>query len=154
MCGSLKVRSLAAQQSSPLFGFCFLTGDRAKPSLSNLFPRFWSTSKVPMQISVALSVMLFGCKAFKIFYSVVSFISVNVVNMFARIKSIQPTSSHNTVHKPLATKSQVAHIVDVGCVRLELSENFSATRNGIQMVKKSIFDTVYLGANHVVPFGS
>jgi hypothetical protein len=151
--GSLKVRSLAAKQSSSLFGFRFLSGNGAKPSLSNLFSRFWCAGVMTVKIGMALAVMLFGSKAFKIFCSVIGLAFVNVMNVLFGIKKFQPASRHNTMRKSFSAKHGVAIGPWSRCVRLELSENFSATRNSVQVVKKSIFDTVYLNANHVVPLG-
>ena len=153
MRGSLKVRPFAAKQSSPLFGFCFLSGNGTKPSLSNLFSRFWCAGVMPVKISMAFAMMLFGGKAFKIFCSVIGLAFVNVMNVLFGIKKFQPASRHNTMRKSFSAKHGVAIGPWSRCVRLELSENFSATRNSVQVVKKSIFDTVYLNANHVVPLG-
>ena len=154
MCGSLKVRSLAAQQSSPLFGFCFLTGDRAKPSLPNLFPRFWCSSVVPVKTSVSIRHVFLLGQTFKIFNAIIRLVSVNVMHVLFRVKRLQPASRHNTMSKSFSAQHGISIGSQSGRVRLELSENFSAMRNSKQMVKKSIFDTVYLGANHVVPLGS
>jgi hypothetical protein len=151
--GSFKVRPFAAKQSSSLFGFCFLSGNGTKPSLPNLFFRFWCASVMTMKLGMALAVMLFGGKAFKIFCSVIGLTFVNVMDMFFGVKRFQPASCHNAMGKPFSAKHGVAIWPWSGSVRLELSKNFSATRNGVQVVKKSIFDTVYLNANHVVPFG-
>ena len=151
--GSLKIRSFAAQQSSPLFGFCFLSGNGTKPSLPNLFSRFWCTGVMSVKFSMALAMMFFGGKAFKIFCSIIRFTFVNVMHMLFGIKRFQPASRHDTMRKSFSAQHGVAIGPWSGRVRLELSENFSATRNSVQVVKKSIFDTVYLNANHVVPFG-
>jgi hypothetical protein len=154
MRGSFKVRPFAAKQSSPLFGFCFLSGNGTKPSLSNLFSRFWCAGVMPVKISMAFAMMLFGGKAFKIFCTVIGLTFVNVMDMLLGIKRLQPASRHNAMGKPFSAQHGIAIGPLSRRVRLELSENFSATRNSKQVVKKSIFDTVYLGANHVVPFGS
>jgi hypothetical protein len=154
VCGSLKVRSFAAKQSSPLFGFRFLSGNGTKPSLSNLFSRFWCASVVTPKPSVAVGHMLLLRQTFKIFCSVIGLIFVNVMDMFFGVKRFQPASCHDTMGESFSAKHGIAIGPWSGRVRLELSENFSATRNSVQVVKKSIFDTVYLNANHVVPFGS
>jgi hypothetical protein len=151
--GSLKVRPFAAQQSSPLFGFCFLSGNGTKPSLSDLFSRFWCASVIAPKPRVAIGHMLLLRQTFKIFCSVIGLTFVNVMDMLFGVKRFQPASRHNAMGKPFSAKHGVAIWPWSGRVRLELSENFSATRNGVQVVKKSIFDTVYLNANHVVPFG-
>ena len=151
--GSLNVAALAAQQSSPLFGFRLLGRNATQPRLTNLFSRLGRTGVVPMQICMALPVMLLRGKAFKIFNAVVSLVAVDVVNLLKRVKALQPASSHNSVHEPLAAQHEIALVVGCRRVWLELSESFSAARNSVQVVKKSIFDTVYLDANHVVPHG-
>ena len=151
--GSLDVGALAAQQSSPLFGFRLLGRNAAQPRLANLFSRLGRTGVVPMQICMALPVMLLRGKAFKIFNAVVSLVAVDVVDLLKRVKALQPASSHNSVHEPLATQHEIALVVGCRRVWLELSESFSAARNSVQVVKKSILDTVYLNADHVVPHG-
>ena len=151
--GSLDVGALAAQQSSPLFGFRLLGRNAAQPRLANLFSRLGRTGVVPMQICMALPVMLLRGKAFKIFNAVVSLVAVDVVDLLKRVKALQPASSHNSVHEPLAAQHEIALVVGCRRVWLELSESFSAARNSVQVVKKSILDTVYLNANHVVPHG-
>jgi hypothetical protein len=151
--GSLKVRPFAAKQSSPLLGFCFLTGNRTKPSLSNLFFRFWCASVIAPKPRMAVGHMLLLGQTFKIFCSIIGLTFVNVMNMLFGIKRFQPASRHDTMRKSFSAQHGVAIGPWSGRVRLELSENFSATRNSVQVVKKSIFDTVYLNANHVVPLG-
>jgi hypothetical protein len=150
---SLKVRPFSAQQSSPLFGFCFLSGNGTKSSLPNLLSRFWCTGVMPVKFSMAFAMMFLRGKTFKIFCSVIGLAFVNVMDMLFGVKRFQPASRHDTMRKSFSAQHGITIWPWSGCVRLELSENFSATRNSVQMVKKSIFDTVYLNANHVVPFG-
>ena len=151
--GSLDVGAFATQQSGPLFGFRLLGRNATQSRLANLFSRLGRTGVVPMQICMALPVMLLRGKAFKIFNAVVSLVAVDVVNLLKRVKALQPASSHNSVHEPLAAQHEIALVVGCRRVWLELSESFSAARNSVQVVKKSIFDTVYLNADHVVPHG-
>lgn len=151
--GSLNVGALAAQQSSPLFGFRLLGRNATQPRLANLFPRFGRDAMSTVRFGVTVGKMLFGRQALKIFSAVVSLIAVDVVNLLKRVKALQPASSYNSVHESLAAQHEIAHIVDCRRVWLELSESFSAARNSVQVVKKSIFDTVYLDADHVVPHG-
>jgi len=147
-----EVRPLAANQSGSLFGFRFFGRNAAQSSLPNLFPRFGRPNVVAVKPCVSVAKMLFGSQALKVFYPVVSFITVDVVNLFARVKRLQPASGHNAVRQTLSSKGQIAHIVASGCVRLELSENFSAARNGVNVVKESVLDSVYFYAQHAVPF--
>lgn len=100
---------------------------------------------------VTVCKMLFSGKALKVFRAVVSFVAVDVVNMFVRVKRIQPTSSHDTVRKPTFTQCGIPIKARQRNVRLELSENFSAARNGVKVVKESVLDSVYRYANHAVP---
>jgi len=153
MRNSPKVRPFAAKQSLTLFGLCFLSGNGTKPSLSNLSSRFWRAGVMPVKISMAFSMMLFSGEAFKIFCSVIGLTFITVMDMLFGVKRFQPASRHNAMGKPFSAQHGITIGPWSGRVRLELSENFSATRNSVQVVKKSIFDTVYLNANHVVPFG-
>lgn len=93
--------------------------------------------------------MLFRGDAFQIIRSVVVFHSIDVVNMFGRIKVIQPTLCHNTVHEPSSAQYQVPLRVRGGHIRHQLSENFSAARNGVKMVKHAVFNAVHRKADHV-----
>jgi len=147
-----KVRPLAANQSGSLFGFRLFGRNAAQSSLPNLFPRFWRSDVVPVQPRMTISKMFFGRQALQVFRSVVSFVAVNVVDLLVGVKRLQPASGHNAVHKPAPAKSQVPSIVNCGRVRLELSENFSAARNGVNVVKESVLDSVYFYAQHAVPF--
>lgn len=144
-----KVRTFATFQRGALLRFGFFGRNAAKSSLANLFPRFWG-SKERTSAGVFRSVF-FRSQAFKVFNAVVGFVAVDVVDMFRRIKRFKPTCRHNTMHQTLAPKMQVPIGSYDGRVRLELSENFSATRYGVQVVKKSVFDSGYGYANHVVP---
>ncbi len=146
-----EVRPLAANQSGSLFGFRLFGRNAAQSSLPDLFSRFIGANVMPVQPCVAVSKMFFGRQAFQVFRSVVSFVAVDVVNLFGRVKQLQPASGYNAVHKPPTTEGQVAHVVKRGCVRLELSENFSAARNGKKVVKESVLDSVYFYAQHAVP---
>jgi hypothetical protein len=151
---SFKVRSLAAQKSGALFGFCLLRGDGTKPSLADFFTRFWCANVVPMKISMAVAMMFFGGKTLKVFRSVIRFVPIYMVDLFVCIKRLQPTSGNNSVHQIVtSTKRKVAVFADSWCVRLELSENFSAARNCKKVVKESVMDSVYFNANHAVPLG-
>jgi hypothetical protein len=72
------------------------------------------------------------------------------MNFFVGVKRLQPASRHNTMHK-LLTKHQVASVMHRRNVRLELSESFSAARNGVKVAKESVLDSVYFYAQHAVP---
>jgi hypothetical protein len=148
-----KIRSFTADQSGSLFGFRLFGRNAAQPSLPDFFSRFGRSNIMAVDSSVSIAKMFFRRQTLKVFNSVVSFVSVNVVDLLARVKRLHPTSGHNTVHQTLPPKSQVAHVVTGGRVWLELSENFSAARNGVKVVEESVFDSVYFYAQHAVPHG-
>lgn len=154
MPGSFKVRPFATQQGSPLLGFGFFGCHFAESGLTNFFSRFWRSDVFAVLrhvFSMPFKQMLLLRQAFKVFHTIVRFVSIDVVNLFGWVKRLKPTSSHNAVHQPLATKRQIPHVVSGGRVRLELSENFSTTRYGVEMVEESVLDSVNFDANHVVP---
>jgi hypothetical protein len=96
--------------------------------------------------------VFFGSNALKIVGSVIGFITVNVMNLFKRVKPLQPTSRNNTVHKALPAQHKVSLCVVMGGVGVQISKNFPAARNGVKMVKHTVFNTSHRKANHVVPF--
>lgn len=146
-----EVGPLAAQQRSPLFCFGLFGSHASQASLANLFPRFWRSNVVPKQPRVSVANVFFWRNTFKVFYAVVSLVTIDVVHVLFGVKRLQPASGDNSMHEALTTKSQVPHVVNRGCVRLELSENFSAARNGVNVVKESVLDSVYFYAQHAVP---
>jgi len=151
MRGAFKVRTFATQQRRSLFRFGFLGSNFSKASLANLFFYFGRADVMSVKPSVAFSKMFLGRKAFKIFGSIVSFVAVNVVNVFGWMKRFQPTRGYRTVHKFFASERQVPVFSTCWNVRKKLSENFSATRNSVSVVKESVMDSVYGYVNHVVP---
>jgi hypothetical protein len=76
--GSLSVGALAAQQSSPLFGFRLLGRNATQPRLTNLFSRFDRYAMPTVCFGVAVCQMLLGSKAFKVVNAVVSLVAVDV----------------------------------------------------------------------------
>ena len=154
MTSSGKKRTFAAKKCGALLSLCFVGRNPSGAILANLLPCFWRTdvaTKFLKQVAVSFPQMFCLRKAFKVVGAVVGFIPVYVVDMFARAKTLKPTSCHNAVHKPLPSETQIPVIVVCGCIRLQLSDDFSTARNGVKMVKKSIFDFFYRDANHVVP---
>jgi len=149
--GALKVGTFAARQCGALFSLGFFGSNLPKSALANFFPRFGCSDVISVYSSVSVSKMFFRRQTFKIFNSVVSFVSVDVMNMFARIKRFKPTKSHGAVHKTTTSKHQVPLIVLARSIGKKLSENFSAARNGVKVVEESVFDSVYGYANHAVP---
>jgi len=147
-----KVRPLAANQSGSLFGFRLFGRNAAQSSLPDLFSRFIGANVMPVQPCVAVSKMFFGRQAFQVFRSVVSFVAVDVVNLFVGVKRLQPASGHNAVHQVVAAPKRQVPILTFGrYVGKKLSENFSAARNGVKVVKESVLDSVYFYAQHAVP---
>ena len=151
MWSASKEGALASQQRGSLLGFGFFGSHRAKTSLPNLFSGFGCSDVVTIQPFVSVSKVFFGGQALKVVGSVVSLIAIDVMNVLCWIKIIQPARSHNTMHQSLATKRQVSMRMLGRNVRLELSENFSAARNGVKVIEESVNDSVYFYAQHAVP---
>ena len=150
-----KVGSLAAQQRSPLLCFGFLGSHTSEAGQANLFSRFGRALMMRhavQGIGVAFQYVFALRQAFKVFYAIVSLVTVDVVNLLIGVKRLQPAGSHSAMNKRRASNPQVSLRVLVGCVRQELSENFSAARNSVQVVEKSVLDSVYFYAQHAVPF--
>jgi hypothetical protein len=153
MTSSGKKRTFAAKKCGTLLSLCFVGRNTSGAILANLLPCFWRTdvaTKFLKQVAVSFPQMFCLRKAFKVVRSVVGFIPVYVVDMFARAKTLKPTSCHNAVHKPMP-QTQITFGMVCRGIRLQLSDSFSTARNGVKMVKKSVFDFFYRDANHVVP---
>ena len=153
MTSSGKKRTFATKKCGALLGLCFLGRNPSGAILANLLPRFRATdvfSVLNKHVAMPFLQMLSLRKAFKVVGAVVGFVTVNVVNLFARIEILKPTGSHKAVHKP-TSKPQVPLRMDGWGTRLQLSDNFPTARNGVKMVKKSVLDFFYRDANHVVP---
>ena len=153
MTRSGKKRTFAAKKCGALLRLCFIGRNPSGAILANLFPRFWSTdiaTKFLKQVAMSFPQMFCLRKTFKVVGAVVGFVTVNVMDLFAWLKIFKPTCRHNAVHKP-TSKPQVPLRMDGWGARLHLSDDFSTTRNGVKMVKKSVFDFFYRDANHVVP---
>lgn len=154
MWSASKEMALASQQRGSLLGFGFFGSHRAKTSLTNLFSGFRCSKVLAIGrhfFCVPVKQMLLLRQAFQVVCTIVRFVSIDVMNLFARIKVVQPTSRHNAMHQSLTTKCKIPHVVFGWGVRLELSENFSAARNGVKVVEKSVNDSVYFYAQHAVP---
>jgi hypothetical protein len=149
-----KKRTFAAKKCGALLSLCFVGRNPSGAILANLLPRFWRTdvlSVLNKHVAMPFVHMFFLRKAFKVVGAVVGFVTVNVMDMFAGGKSLDPTCRHNTMHKPLAPETQIPSRMTCGGIRLQLSDNFSTARDCVKMVKKSILDFFYRDANHVVP---
>jgi len=149
-----KKRTFAAKKCGALLSFCFVGRNPSGAIFADLLPRFRATdvtAKFLKQVAMSFLQMLFLRKAFKVVGAVVGFVTVNVVDMLARGKSLKPTSCHNAVHKPMPSKAQIPAIVVRGYIRAQLSDNFSTARDCVKMVKESVLGSFYRDANHVVP---
>ena len=154
MWSASKEGALASQQRGSLLGFGFFGGHRAKPSLSNLFSGFRCSDVMRhfvQRISMTFKNVLSMREAFKIVGPVVGLVAVNVMNMLRWIKVVQPALSHNTMSQSVATDDGVSVRSRSRLTWLELSENFSAARNGVKVVEESVNDSVYFYAQHAVP---
>jgi hypothetical protein len=149
-----KKRAFAAKKCGALFSFCLLGRNSSKAILANLLPRFRRAdvaAKFLKQVAMSFLQMFCLRKAFKVIGAIISLVSVYMVNVFVWGKTLKPTCRYNTVHKPLSSETQIPAIVVCGCIRLQLSDNFSAKRDCVKMVKESILDSFYRDVNHVVP---
>ncbi len=151
MRGPRKVRACTAQQRGALLCFGLLGRNRPKAKLAKLLPRLGRPDVVSVLPCVAVGHVLFGRQAFKVLCSVVSFLPVYVMDVFGRVKRLQPTRRHDSVHEMTPPKGHVPVGVVNRCIGKKLSESFSAARNGVKVVKESVLDSVYVYANHVVP---
>jgi|GEM_PF-4455693 len=148
-----KMGTLATNESSPLLRLRFFGRNTPKSRLSNLFTGFVSTNVVPIKARMTLPEMLFSGKAFKVIDTVVRLNPVDMMDMLTGVKRLQPALRYDAMSESFAPKHGVP-IRSCGMkIGLKISENFSAVRNSIQMVKESVLDSVYLKANHVVPIG-
>lgn len=146
-----KVRSFTAFKRSALLRSGFLGRNRTKTSLTNLFARFRRSNVLTEVFAMVVFKMVSLRQTLQVFDVVVSFVAVNVVNLFSWVKRFQPASGHDTVHQTPAPQRKVPHAVVSRRVRLELSENFSAARNGVKMIKESVLDSINFYAQHAVP---
>lgn len=151
-----KVRTFAPKKSGTLFGLGFLGSNLAKPSLPDLFTGFVSTDVLAtsrQKIGMSFFQMLGLAQAFKVFNSVVSFVMVDVMDLFGRIKPFQPAFSHGSVKEPLASQKQITVFGKVRGVRCKLSESFPTTGHSVVGVKNFVGNSVKVEDCHVVPFG-
>lgn len=153
MTSSNKKRTFAAKKCGALLSLCFVGRNPSGAILANLLPCFWRTdvaTKFLKQVAMSFLQMFFLREAFKVFCSVVRFIAIDVMHLFIFAKRGKPTFGNDAVEQTPAA-SNVSIFSDAWAIRLQLSDNFSTARNGVKMVKKSVFDFFYRDANHVVP---
>ena len=135
---------------SETFGFfqpsCFAVFP-ASPVFTKLSTRFDSACVIPT-MNMLFSHVFFWRKPFKVIGMVVGFIAVLVMNMRTIFGIWNPANCNDSMHKSLSPNTQVIVIPLGGKVRTQLSKNFPAARDCVEMVKKSIFDTVHFKADH------
>jgi hypothetical protein len=151
--GSRKERTLATDQSSSLLGFCLVGRHFSGSVLAKLFACLFGAfvfAVLQKQFGVAVNKVLALRQTLKVFQPVVCFVPVNVVNLLFRVKIRHPANCHDAMQQ-LPTNAQVSHGVLAGRVRAVLSENFSAARNGVKVIKGAVFHAIDRKANHVVP---
>lgn len=153
--GSGKIRASFSKQSHPLFLLGLLGRDFAETVLPNFLSGFFRSdiSAVGSQHVSMPSRHMFGRgKTFQIFNAIVSFVTVDVVNVFGKVKTFQPASRDHTVHESFSPQGQIAVSALFWGKGGVLSKNFSAPRDSVEMVECSIFDAVYNEADHGEPF--
>ena len=153
---SFKKRALTAKQCGPLLGFSLFRGDRAQTSLTQFFANFICADVLAVRtqyVSVPQPQMILLRQTFQVFNSVVRFVAVNVVDLAFRVKRLQPTRGYNSMYQTVpSTQGQIAVASDYGLTREKISENFSAPRNRVLMIKKPVFNAVNGYGDHFVPF--
>jgi hypothetical protein len=154
VCSASKIRPLAAKERSPLFLFGLFGRNPAQPVFSDFAPRFFGSS-IPAQsvhgFSMALQKVLSCCKALQIFQSVVRFYLVNVMYLFAWVKSLHPTLCYNAMDQ-FVPHNQITQRVRFRSVRSVFSKDFPATRYSVKVVISTVLNTVHRKADHVAPF--
>jgi hypothetical protein len=151
--GSLKVRTFAPEQRGSLFGFGLFRGHAAKPRLPNLFASFGRAFVLTVCVQyfrVSLRQVLKLRQAFQVFGSVVRFVAVEVMHLFAKPKRVQPTSGNDTMHQTVTPQTQVAVATQSRGVRVSFSENFPTSGNSKQVVEDPVFNSVNDYAVHGV----
>jgi len=136
------------------FAASFFAVNDSSAKLTHFLPRLFGPmvfANPARYIKMPTAKMLFGSDALKVVGSVVSLVTVNVMDLFNWIKIIQPASRNNSMHKTLAAQHKVSLCVNVRNVGVQISKNFPAARNSVKMVKHTVFNTVHRKANHVVP---
>jgi hypothetical protein len=123
----------------------------SQSEISQFSTGFVCSDVIAVRAFMSICNMFFCSKAFKVVRAVVCFNTVNVMDLFFGRKARYPTSSYYAVHQPAAAQHKVSLGMLLRGVRLQLSKNFSATRNSIKMVKDTVLSVVHCKANHVAP---
>jgi hypothetical protein len=153
MTSTSEQRTFATNKRGALFSLCLLGRNPSGAVKANLLPRFRGTNVLAephQKLAMPFGQMFALRKAFKVVGAVVGFITVNVVDLFAWLKIGEPACRYNAVHKP-SPETQVPLLVNGWGTREQLSDNFSAARSRVKMVKESVLGSFYRDANHVVP---
>ena len=147
-----EVWSSFTKQCIALLDSCFIGSNGSCASIAkggNHFSCSSVFSKCTKKIGMTISHVFTLCQTFKVICSIVSLITINVVHVFFWIKRFKPAFCNYTVHESLTTKAQITMIMKMWCIRLMLSKNFPTARNRIEVVKESVFDSVYFNVQHV-----
>ena len=148
-----KVRPFTPFKRSALLRFGFFGRHAPGAILPQFIARFFGPfvfTQPHKHVGVPTGKMFLRGKTLQIFQSVVGFISVDVVDVFRRIKLIHPTHRYNAVKQMLTAYGQIPVRMFGRRVRAVLSENFPAARNSIIVVENPVFNAVNFKANHVV----
>jgi hypothetical protein len=148
-----KVRPFTAFKRSTLFRFGFLGRYTPGAVLPQFFARFFGPfvpTATHQRVCVPTGKVLVLRQTLQVFQSVVRFVVVNVVNLFGGVKTSHPTFSYRAMHQMFTAHAQIPHRVFGRSVRVVLSENFPAARNGVIVVENPVFNAVNFKANHVV----
>ena len=100
---------------------------------------------------MAVAYMFFRRNPFKVIGAVIGFVMVLVMDKLGVVGVVNPTESDDSVHESHPAERPVSIAAPCGRVWSQISKNFPATRNGVEVVEESIFDSVYFNANHVGP---
>jgi hypothetical protein len=150
--GAGKIRPFLSFKRGPLFFLGFFGSNKPNPRLSQFGSSFFSPfvfTHAGHKIRMAISQMLSLRNTLKVFQPIIGLNAVNVMNLFGRVKPIQPTFSNCTVNERFA-HDQIAAGVRSRCIGAMLSDNFPAARDGVKVIKGAVFHAIYCKANHAV----
>ena len=135
--------------------FCFSTPSffrisLTKASQSQLLDRAIRSGVSANSAYMPLPHVYLWSDPFKVVCAVVRLVSVFVVDMISAIWFLKPANSDHPVKEVHPSGAQVPVPPYLGREGEHFSKNFPAPRNGIQVVKESVFDSSYFNAQHGV----
>ncbi len=154
MRGAGNVRTFAANKSGALLGFGLFGRGAACSEQPQFHPRSFGSlvfSELRQHLGMTARQMFGRGQALKVFNPIVRFVSVDVVHLLVGVKPFHPACCYSSVNQHLTAHAQVTPVMLRRSVRQVLSENFSAARNGVKVVKSAVLDAAHRKANHVVP---